>query len=215
MLGREDQIVLSAAPRHDGHALGADRIQHRERVAHRCPPVVGPYIEGAVRTPVATPVERHHPAMTGEVGNLELPRPGVDDFPGWQEQDGGLALAVRLVVDPDPITLGIAAFVRVTRPRLLAGRSGHLSIHRSIHSRSPWCLVSMPPKRSTMMPRLNATTSTSAILQPCTARQAVPDTCPIERSDTGTHGHSRTSAMTVTCIGAGLARHSRSLPSWS
>src|SRR5215813_8494726 len=210
MLDGEDQIVSGVAPRHDGHALGPGFIQHRERVAHSCPPVVGGHVERAVGTPVAAPVERHHPAMAGEVGNLELPGPGVEDFPGWQEQDGGLALAVGLVVDPDPITLGVAAFVRVTRPRLLAGRSGHLSIHRSIHSRSPWCLVSMPPKRSTMMPRLNATTSTSAILQPCTARQAVPDTCPIERSDTGTRG---TSAMTMTCIGAGLARHSRSLPS--
>src|SRR5262245_53229945 len=148
MLGGKDQIVLSAAPRHDDHTLGAGSIQHRECVAHRCPPVVGTYVEGAVRTPVAAPVECHHPAMAGEVGNLELPRPGVDDFPGWHEQDGGLALAVGLVVDPDPITLNIARLVRVTRPRLLAGRRGHLSIHRSIHSRSPRCLVSMPPKRS-------------------------------------------------------------------
>src|SRR5262249_57265538 len=109
-------------------APGAGSIQPRGRVAHRCPPVVGTYVEGAVGTPVAAPVERHHPAPAGEVGNLELPCPGVDDFPGWQEQDGGLGLAVRLVVDPNPITLGIAAFVRVSRPRLLAGWCGHVPI---------------------------------------------------------------------------------------
>src|SRR5262245_32590713 len=103
MLGGEDQIVPGATPRHDDHALGTDLIQHRECITHSCPPVVGTYVERAVGTPVAAPVERHHPATASEVGNLEPPRPGVDDLPGWQEQDGELALAVGLEVDPHPI----------------------------------------------------------------------------------------------------------------
>ena len=34
----------------------------------------------------------------------------------------------------------------------------------------------------------------------------VPATCPTGRPDTGSHGHSWTSAMTITCASAGLAR---------
>ena len=43
----------------------------------------------------------------------------------------------------------------------------------------------------------------------------MPVTCPIGRSDAGTHGHSGTPAFTMTCIGTALAAYSHSLPSWS
>src|SRR5205807_5206675 len=159
-------------------------------VAYSCPPVVGTHVEGAVRTPVAAPVERHHLAVAGEVGNLELPCPGVDDFPGWQEQDGGLTRAVGLVVDPHPITSGIAAFVRVTRPHLLAGRYGHLFIHRSIHSGSPRYPVSMPLGLDNA--KVVRHTTSTVRHSPSRVRLAkpVPVSCPIRQSGTRIHGHS-------------------------
>src|SRR2546423_10324679 len=146
MLGGEDQLIPGTAPRHDNHLVGATLIQHCERVAHSCPPAAGPYIGGAVRTPVAAPVERHHPAVAGEVWDLELPRPGVDDFPGRQEQYGGLSRPLGLVVHPHPLTLDIAGLVPGTRPPPLARRCGPPSIPQSIPpGRSP-CPVSMPAR---------------------------------------------------------------------
>ena len=62
------------------------------------------------------------PAVPGQVGDLHLPVPGVDDRPGRQQEDGRLARAVDLVVQPHAVALEIAGAVGVTRPRLLAGR---------------------------------------------------------------------------------------------
>ena len=69
---------------------------------------------------VAAPIERHHPAVTGEVGDLTLPHPRVDDLPGREKEDGALAVAIDLVEDPYPVALHEPIDVRIARPGLFA-----------------------------------------------------------------------------------------------
>ena len=89
-----------------------------------------------VRATVAAPVEREHPAVPREVGDLHLPVARVDDRPRRQQEHGRLARAVDLVVEPHAVARDVARRVRVARPRLLARGSGQLDSHRSIQSRS-------------------------------------------------------------------------------
>src|SRR6266498_5457308 len=119
---------------------------------------------------VTAPVERENAAVPGEVRDLHLPVPRVDDRPRRQEEDGRLARAVDLVVELHAVALDVPGLVRIAGPRLLVRGwalqlNGHcvlLSSQESIQSRSSRCPVSIPESRSRMIPSLNVYTSVTS-----------------------------------------------------
>jgi hypothetical protein len=68
---------------------------------------------GPVGAAVARRVEREGPEVAGEVGDLQLPDPAVDDLPGGHEEDRAGALAVLLPEDPRAVRLHVAFAVRL------------------------------------------------------------------------------------------------------
>ncbi len=152
MPGGEQQRPLCAHREADHErAIGRGRVEHAQRVGGELGLRVGRGLGGPVRAAVAASVERDHPAVPGQVGDLHLPLPGMDDRPGRQEEDGGLAGAVDLVVEPHPVALDVAGLIGVSRPRLFAGGLSHLDIHCPIHSSSSRCPASAPPGRLMMI----------------------------------------------------------------
>jgi hypothetical protein len=59
--------------------VGADRVQHGDRVGHELTVGVGLGLGRPVGAAVATAVEGDHPEVARQIGHLRLPVPGVDD----------------------------------------------------------------------------------------------------------------------------------------
>ena len=115
VLGRQDEGALRAdRQRHDHRALGRGGIHHRQGIGGELRfPVSGRRAVGAA---VAAAVEREHAAVPGQVGDLHLPVPRMDDRPRRQEEDGRLAGAVHLVVQAHAVALDVAGAVWVPCP---------------------------------------------------------------------------------------------------
>ena len=114
--GEVQRPFRAAGQRHQHRALGGGRVHHRERVGGELLLPVGVGLGRAVGPAVAATVEREHPAMPRQVGDLHLPVARVDDRPRRHEQDGRLPRAVDLVVDPHAVALDVAGLVRVAAP---------------------------------------------------------------------------------------------------
>ena len=119
VLGGQHQVVSVTAPGHEHRPFGSDLVEYGQGVADGVPRVAGRRVERPVRAPVAAPVERHHPAVAGQVGDLALPRPRVDDLPGRVQHDRGLPGPVGLVPDAYPVAVKVALDVGIPRPGLL------------------------------------------------------------------------------------------------
>ena len=151
MLGREQQRPLRAERERDDHArAGRGRVHARQARRRR---------SRARRSRSPGRSERRcrvrrtsDAAVAREVGDLHLPVARVDDRPRRQQQDGRLAVAVDLVVDPHAVALDEAGLVRVAGARLLAGRARSARQPSVDPVEQLACPVSMPPRRSTMIP---------------------------------------------------------------
>ena len=122
---RRRAVRPSSRPPRERRPDGAVRgrcVHDGERVGGELVLVVGVDGGRAIRLAVAASVEGDDARVAGEVGDLRLPVARVDDRPGRQQQDGGVAGAVDLVEDADAVALDVAVLVRVARPRLLARR---------------------------------------------------------------------------------------------
>ena len=169
MRGREEERALRAErERDDDRPLGSGGVEDGKGVGRELVFVVGVRVGRAVRAPVPARVECDRPRVPREVGELELPVARVDDRPGRQEEQGGLALAVDLVVDADTASLDVALRVRVAGAGLLGPLAGHdrhfsASVSQpSIQSRSSRWPLSMPESRSRMIPSLKVITSVTS-----------------------------------------------------
>src|SRR6266540_220571 len=94
-----------------GGSLRLGRVEHRECVRRELRLGVRGRIGRAIRLAVTPPVERQDAEVPGEVRELELPLPRVDDRPRRQEENGSLTLAQKLPVDADPVPLDEARLV--------------------------------------------------------------------------------------------------------
>jgi hypothetical protein len=105
--GCQQQRALRAErQRHDHRVPGPGGIHHRQCVGGELALVAaGLRAAGAA---VAPAVEGDDPAVPGQVGDLHLPVPRMDDRPRRQEDDGRLAGPVDLVVELDPAAPGVA-----------------------------------------------------------------------------------------------------------
>ncbi len=150
MLGGDDQATLRGQGPGDEHgAVRGRRIHHGEDVGCHLALGVGLGRGRAVRSPVAARIEGHDPSEPGEIRDLWLPEARVDDLPGRDEHDRGLALAVDLVRDPDAVALDEARLVRVPgagllRPPCVGGRRRlrRGGVRRADHGRLPTATTS-------------------------------------------------------------------------
>ena len=167
MVGGQERGPMGAAREsHQQRALGVRGVHDRESVVGELAGQVGIRPARPVGAAVAPAVERQHPEMAREVGNLPLPVARMDDRPGGQQQDRVLALAVDLVEDPHASALDIPLAVGVAGAGLLgAGGRFHGGRHRSfassrdssqrsIASSSSRWPVSTPDSRSASRPML-------------------------------------------------------------
>ena len=125
MLGGEQHAPQRARRQPDHHGtLDARRVHDRQRVGGELPLGVG--VDGLrpIRASVSTSVEREHARVAGEIRDLPLPVPRVDDRPGGQQQDRRLAAAVELPEDPDAVALDVALVIRIAGARLLRAARG-------------------------------------------------------------------------------------------
>ena len=106
----------ASGERHQHGALGGGCVHHRERVGGELLLPVRVGLGRAVGAAVAATVEDEHAAVPREVRDLHLPVARVDDRPRRHEQDGRLARAVDLVVEPHAVALDVAGLVRVAAP---------------------------------------------------------------------------------------------------
>src|SRR5207249_12093592 len=90
----------------------------RVGVVHDCEAVGGESLIGvrgrafgAVGKAVATTVHRQHSAVPGEVRDLALPGPRVDDRPRRQEEHGPVAFAVHLPVQANTVSNRVALMI--------------------------------------------------------------------------------------------------------
>ena len=163
--GNVQRPLRAPRQRHQHGALRGGRIHHCQRVGRELLLAVGVGLGRAVRAPVAPPIERQHTAVAGEVRDLHLPVPRVDDRPRRHEEHRGLARAVDLVVEVHAVAFDVTRRVRIPRTRLLGRRGFELDRHvrsssqASIHSSSSRWPVSIPESRSSMIPSLNVITS--------------------------------------------------------
>ena len=169
MLGSEQYAPEHAGrqPDEDG-ALSARGIHHRQGVGRELALGVCLDRRGTVGAAIPAPIERDHPGVTGEVVDLRLPVARVDDRPGGEQQDRRLAVAVDLVEQAHAVALDVALIIRVAGACLLARggnrihgrhRESFLCSQSSIHWSRSACPVSMPDRRSKMMPSFNVITS--------------------------------------------------------
>ncbi len=105
----------------DHRSIGAGRVQDVEGVLDLAVAVVGGRVEGAVGRAVAGAVVGDDPVVAGEVGQLQLPEPRVDDRPRRQEQERRPTRAVDRVVDPHALVHEVTLGVR-------GGGTGHRSL---------------------------------------------------------------------------------------
>ena len=92
VFGGEDRAPQRTAGERDQHRpVGGGRVHDGERVVGELVRGVRRWAGGTVGAAVAAAVERHHPEVAGQVGDLRLPEPGVDDRPRRQQEDGRLA----------------------------------------------------------------------------------------------------------------------------
>src|SRR5439155_19494875 len=68
----------------------------------------------AVGKAVATTVHRQHAAVPGEVRDLALPEPRVDDRPRRQEEHGPVAFAIHLPVQVNTVSNRVALMIRLS-----------------------------------------------------------------------------------------------------
>ena len=133
VLGRQLERPVGG-PRQADHdrLLGVGGIEDGQRVRHLggLPVRVGG--EGPVGSPVARPVVGDHPVVARQVGELHLPEPLVDDRPRGQQEDGGPAVAVHLVVDLHPEVLDEPVSVRMSCPHRRLRHSFVRSIDRTV-----------------------------------------------------------------------------------
>src|SRR5580692_1278830 len=105
----------------------------------------------------------------------------MDDRPGREQEDGRLAGAVHLVVQPHTVALDVAGAVGVPGPRLLAGGPGHLAPDHGRASKTRLNGV-CAARRKRVKP---AAVTTSLILaSPAWAPSASPTSCD---SEAGVH----------------------------
>ncbi len=92
---------------------GLGRVQDGQRVGGELGLGVGLDAGRTVRLAVAAAVERDHPEVPRQVGDLRLPVARVDDRPGRQQQDRVAPAAVDLVEEPHAVARRVALQVRV------------------------------------------------------------------------------------------------------
>ena len=101
--------------RDERRPLDAERIEDGERVVGDLGSRVRGRSSGPVATTVAARVEGDDAAVAGEIRHLRLPLPLVHDRPARQAEDRVLALAERLVRDPDAAVRGEPDLVGLAR----------------------------------------------------------------------------------------------------
>ena len=130
VLGGQDQRLAHVAPGDHHRPVDPGRVQHGQGVGGELAPPVGVEVLGPVRAAVAAGVEGDHPGVPGQVRDLALPEPGVDDLPGRREQDGRLPLPVPLPEHPHAVALDVPLLVGIAGAGLLGRRQqrGHLAL---------------------------------------------------------------------------------------
>ena len=163
-------------------AIGRGRVQHAQRVRRELGLPVGRGLGGPVRAAVAAPVERDHPAVPRQVGDLHLPAARVNNRPGRQQQNRRIAGAVHLVVDPHPAALHEALGAGVARPGLLRARPRQRGCGR--HGLASYTMLN--GVSATRRNRVNppAVTTSRILASPAWAPSARPTSCD---SDDGVH----------------------------
>ncbi len=145
-------------PHEDGRR-DAGGVHHRDEVRGPLARDVDHRIARPVGPAVPAVVPRDHPVASGEVGDLGLPGPRVDDLPRRHEHDRRVACAVDLVGDPAAVALDEAGRVRVAGARLLA-RPRPSSVVTSCRLRGAVdgrvSSSSLPPRRAVRAPRCRA-----------------------------------------------------------
>ena len=112
MVGGEQQGAARDRAVGDEHAAGGTGgVEDGDRVGGVLVGAVAGGRVGAVGAAAAARVERDHAEVAGEVGDLRLPEPRVDDRPGRKEEERLLALAEHLVADADAARVGVAGLV--------------------------------------------------------------------------------------------------------
>ena len=123
----QERAVRAAGDRDEAGLVGSGRVQDGERVVGVVLLRVRLGARGPVGLPVPARVEGQDPEAAREPGELRLPQPRVDERPGREEEDRGVAVAPALPVHADALALDEALFVgREDRP-LLARAYGRAS----------------------------------------------------------------------------------------
>ena len=101
---------------HDDRGVDTSRVENGGSVIGELDRVVRLRTERPVGEAVPTAVEGHDPVVAGQVRDLALPHPGVDDPPRREQEHGRLAGAEAFPGDPDAVALDNARRVRLLRP---------------------------------------------------------------------------------------------------
>lgn len=94
------------------------RVEHGQCIVAKLPIRICGWINWTIGEPVAAWVKRDDLVVSSQGVDLGLPVPGMDDRPGWQQQDRGLAGAEGLVVDLDAGPLDVSGLVGLFRSQL-------------------------------------------------------------------------------------------------
>lgn len=129
----EPQPPLGAArdPR-DECLLGIGRVHDRQGVVGE---LIGPVATGVrrvIRLSVAEPVKGHDAEVPGEVGDLALPVPGMEQRPRRKQQDRRIALTVELVEQPLTIADDVSLLIGIAGARLFRAAFARLRRHHPV-----------------------------------------------------------------------------------
>ncbi len=142
---------------HQRRTPGLGHIHDRERVVSELARAVRIGAGRPVRAPVAAPVERHHPQVPGQVGDLRLPEARMNNRPSRQQQHRPVAGPVDLVEDAHAAALDVTGLIRISGAGLF-GPPGARSV-RGRHG-----LVGGPRHGRTSNTRLNGVSATRCAL---------------------------------------------------
>ncbi len=114
--GRQQRNPAAAGYPDDHGTLDLARVHHRDGVRHELGLGIRLGRLRPVRTSVAPGVDGDDPEPAGEVGQLGLPRAGVNDRGDGREDHHRLTLAEHLITDLDAAAIDKALDVRIPGP---------------------------------------------------------------------------------------------------
>ena len=120
MIPRQQECLETARGEadHDG-PFNSNCVQHRQSIGDKLPIRVRDWIDWSVGEPIAAWIKCDDLVISSQGVDLRLPVPGMNDRPGWQQQDSRLAGAIGLVIDPDAGPLDVSLLVGLSRSQLL------------------------------------------------------------------------------------------------